>query len=244
MKYIIFFSLFFFVACSSDTDRREASAFFLRGNAKFKEKEYHESVKWYNEAIKKMPSFPDAYYNRGLVFQEMEKNEEALADFTQAFAQDPTFSPALYKRVDMLQTLHQLDEALVDVNKLTQTFPDSAANWSLQGNVRMEKNDWNGALSSYERALKLDSNAIETLINQGVVYQELNQLDLAEQIFRKALTKGKFKDLIYNNLGYVEIRRMHWALAAEYVKKALQIDPKNPLYVKNWQRVQQKSALE
>jgi hypothetical protein len=37
---------------------------------------------------------------------------------------------------------------------------------------------------------------------------------------------------------------MHWDLARKYVKKALEIDPKNPLYVKNWERIQQKSMLE
>ena len=108
----------------------------------------------------------------------------------------------------------------------------------------MQKSLWNESLASYDRALALDKNSVETMINQGVVYQELDQLDLAEKMFQKALASGKFKDLIYNNLGYLEIRRMHWDLAGKYVKQALAIDPKNPLYVKNWERVQQKSMLE
>ena len=64
------------------------------------------------------------------------------------------------------------------------------------------------------------------------------------KMFQKALASGKFKDLIYNNLGYLAIRRMQWDLASKYVKQALEIDPKNPLYVKNWERIQKKSMLE
>ncbi|MFM6914039.1 MAG: tetratricopeptide repeat protein, partial [Aquirufa sp.] len=87
MKYLLFFfaSLFLF-SCSnsSEEEKRESSAFFLRGNAKWKEKEYSEAIKWYTEAIEKRPDFSDAYYNRGLVYQILEKNDEALADFSKA----------------------------------------------------------------------------------------------------------------------------------------------------------------
>jgi Tfp pilus assembly protein PilF len=125
-----------------------------------------------------------------------------------------------------------------------KNFPDSAANWTLHGNIQMQKEMWNESMVSYDRALAIDSLSVETMINQGVVFQELNQLDLAEKMFKRALRQGKYQDLIYNNLGYVEIQRMHWELAKQYVQKALAVDPKNPLYVKNWERIQKKSLLE
>ena len=81
-RYFILLLSILFTACQSDGDKREATDFFLRGNTKFKEKEYHESIKWYTEAVQKQAQFPDAYYNRGLVYQSLEKNEEALADLS------------------------------------------------------------------------------------------------------------------------------------------------------------------
>lgn len=232
------------VSCQSDTSKKEASDFFLRGNAKFKEKEYFESIKWYTESIKKQKEFPDAYYNRGLVYQQLEKNDEALADFTIAYTQDPKFAPALFKLAETLQNLEKYDLALTESAKLIKNFPDSAANWTLHGNIQMQKEMWNESMVSYDRALAIDSLSVETMINQGVVFQELDQLDLAEKMFKRALKQGKYQDLIYNNLGYVEIQRMHWVLAKQYVQKALAVDPKNPLYVKNLDRIQKKSMLE
>jgi Tfp pilus assembly protein PilF len=45
-------------------------------------------------------------------------------------------------------------------------------------------------------------------------------------------------------LGYLAIQRMQWDLAASYVKKALEKDPKNELYLKNWAKIQAKSSLK
>ena len=247
MKYILFFfASFFLLSCSttSEDEKRESSDFFLRGNAKWKEKEYHEAVKWYTEAISKRPDFSDAYYNRGLVYQILEKNDEALADFSKASALDAKFAPALFKKAEMLQTLQRFDEAVPAVDELVKSFPDSAANWTLKGDILLQKEDLSGSLSSYDRSLLLDSTSIETLINKGVVLQEMNELDLAEAVFKKALKSGKYEDLLNNNLGYLSIQRMQWDLAAAYVKKALEKDPKNELYLKNWAKIQAKSSLK
>ena len=247
MKYVVFFfASFFLLSCSnsSEEEKRESSAFFLRGNAKWKEKEYHEAIKWYTEAIAKRPDFSDAYYNRGLVYQILEKNDEALADFSKATELDAKFAPALFKKAEMLQTLQQSDEAVIAVESLVKSFPDSAANWTLKGDILLQKADLSGSLSSYDRSLALDSTSIETLINKGVVLQEMNEIDLAEAVFKKALKSGKYQDLLNNNLGYLAIQRMQWDLAASYVKMALEKDPKNELYLKNWAKIQAKSSLK
>jgi tetratricopeptide (TPR) repeat protein len=247
MKHLVLlFASLFLINCSTTTDdeKRESSNFFLRGNAKWKEKEYHEAIKWYSEAVKKRPDFSDAYYNRGLVYQILEKNEEALVDFSKAFALDDKFAPALFKKAEMLQTLQRFDEAIPAVDELVKSFPDSAANWTLKGDILLQKEDLSGSLSSYDRSLALDSTSIETLINKGVVLQEMNEIDLAEGVFKKALKSGKYEDLLNNNLGYLAIQRMQWDLAAAYVKKALEKDPKNELYLKNWAKIQAKSSLK
>jgi Tfp pilus assembly protein PilF len=85
---------------------------------------------------------------------------------------------------------------------------------------------------------------VETLINKGIVYQELGQLDLSEASFKEALATGKYKDLIYNNLGYLEIQRRQWKLAEQWIKMALDIDPKNELYLKNLDKIAKQSSAE
>ena len=167
-----------------------------------------------------------------------------MADFVKAFELDPKFSSALFKQVELLQNEQKYPEAAAQAKKLVTSFPDSSAFWSLQGDILLQQSEFNQALSSYDRALFLNPKAVETLINKGVVYQELNQIDLAEAAFQKALATGKYQDLIYNNLGYLEIQRQQCARAEAWVKKALAIDPKNPLYLKNMEKIAKKSSLK
>jgi tetratricopeptide (TPR) repeat protein len=242
--FLVILSTLILFACDSEADKKEATQFFLRGNQKFKEKEYYESIKWYSEAILKQSKFSDAYYNRGLVYQSLDKNDEAIADFQKAYELDPQFSAALSKQTELLQNLQKFDLALESAAKLVNNFPDSSLFWSLQGDIYLQKTLYNDALASYEHALLLKPNAVETLINKGIVYQELGQLDLAEASFKSALSTGKYKDLIYNNLGYLEIQRRQWKLAENWIKMALAIDPKNALYLKNLAKITNQSSTE
>jgi uncharacterized protein HemY len=50
--------------------------------------------------------------------------------------------------------------------------------------------------------------------------------------------------LIYNNLGYLEIQRRQWKLAEQWIKMALDIDPKNELYLKNLDKIAKQSNAE
>ncbi|RXK52416.1 tetratricopeptide repeat protein [Aquirufa rosea] len=246
-RILPFFSLFIIFgisSCDSEKDKKEATQFFFRGNQKFKEKEYYEAIKWYNEAILKKNDFSDAYYNRGLIYEQLEKNEEALNDFSEAVALDAKFGPALYKKVEMLQSMKRLDEAEQEAQKLVKLLPDSSACHRLQGDIFFEKEMNNQALASYEKAIQLDTNSVEALINKGVVLQTIGELDLAEKSFRHALTKGKYKHLIYNNLGYLEIERRQWKLAEKWVRKALEIEPNNALFLKNLEKINKELALK
>lgn len=237
---------FFVFSCqiSSEKEKLEASNFFLRGNQKWKEKEYREALKWYNEAIEKNPQLSDAYYNRGLVNLTIEKPEEAFADFEQAFKIDPSFSAALFKKVEALQTLNKLHEAEKEGKLLVKSFPDSSANHRLLGDIYLQNKALSNALASYQIALKIDKNNLEAKINEGVVYQEMGELDLAEKSFQSVLASGKYTDLIYNNLGYLEIQRKQYERAKKWIDKALYLSPNNELYLRNLKRIEDESGLK
>lgn len=245
-KCLIGFSCLCFLACSGEQKERALAAanFFLRGNDKWKEKEYFEAIKWYNEAIIQQPDFADAYYNRGMVYQQLERLEEALANFEKAQQLDENFPAAVYKKIEVRQSLNQLDQAELEAQALVKKYPDSARFHRIYGDVLLTKSNLNQALAQYQWALKLQPNLVEARINEGVVFQEMDALDEAEKSFRLALASGQFKDLIYNNLGYIEIQRKQYALALDWVKKALALDPKNALYQKNLARIQAESGLK
>jgi len=243
---VLLIGLFILQSCQSSEEKKklEASKFFLKGNQKFAEKEYRDALKWYNEAIEKQPDLSDAYYNRGLAYVEIDKMEEAYADFNKAIALDPKFAQARFKKIETLQNLNQLEKAMDEAEAFAKEFPDSSANLRLLGDVYLQNKKLNNAKLAYKRAIKLDSKNYEAMINEGVVYQEEGNLDSAEICFKKVLSTGKYTDLVYNNLGYLEIQRKQWKLAKNWVDKALDISPENELYLKNLKKIEDESGLK
>ena len=58
--------------------------------AKANLKEYSEAIADYDKAIELDPNFALAYYNRGITYRELGKEEEAKEDFKKAQELDPT----------------------------------------------------------------------------------------------------------------------------------------------------------
>ena len=87
-KYLLIINIFIFIT-SCGTDKKEESIkFFKRGNVKIKEGEYPDAVHWFDESLKQDPKFADAYNNRGLAYQKIEKIEDAIKDFDKAIELD------------------------------------------------------------------------------------------------------------------------------------------------------------
>lgn len=243
-KLLVYFFVFTFVgftSCSSSEEREleEATKFFLRGNEKWAEKEFQEAIKWYTEAIEKKDDFSDAFYNRGLALEEIGKNREALMDFSKAFEIDSTLSMALFKKTELLQLMGNLDQALPLSAILVYKFPDSSSYWKLKGDILLEKDNLSEAKDQFQEALRLDSTNVEAMINYGIVFQKMGDLNQSEEIFLKALSYGKYKSLILNNLGYIEIEKQQWKRAKSLLLEAKDLDPNNALIQKNLLKIRE-----
>jgi tetratricopeptide (TPR) repeat protein len=235
LSYFFVLALIGLTSCSSSEEKvlEEATKFFLRGNEKWADKEYQEAIRLYTEAIEKKDDFSDAFYNRGLALEEIGKNREALMDFSKAFEIDTTFSMALFKKVELLQLMGNLDQALPLSALLVYKFPDSSNYWKIKGDILLEKDNLTEAQDQFQKALSLDSNNVEALINYGIVFQKMGKLEESKDIFTKALEYGKYKSLILNNLGYIEIEKQQFERAKKLLLEAKELDPNNELIQKN-----------
>jgi tetratricopeptide (TPR) repeat protein len=66
----------------------------------------------YDETIALMPDSPEAFHNRGLALQELDRFDEALASHDKAIALAPDCAEALCSRGAAFLALKRLDEAL------------------------------------------------------------------------------------------------------------------------------------
>ena len=84
---------------------------------------------------------------------------------------------------------------------LSLYYPDDPFLFNLLGVAYAANGDFKAAISSYNEALKLNSNYFEVFNNMGVAYNDWNKPDLALSSLNKALKiKPQYAEA-YNNIG-------------------------------------------
>ena len=78
-----------------EIDSTNASAAFNSGFIYLEfHQDYENGEKWFSEAIKRLPYYHHAFFNRGLCRESMDDLEGALSDYNEALRLEPTFSAA------------------------------------------------------------------------------------------------------------------------------------------------------
>ena len=143
-----------------------AQDYFKKGLAKHKEKDYAGAIKEYNKAIKEIPNYRDALYNRANCEVMLKDNDAAMADFTRVIEIDPKYAKGYFSRANLLISEDKHQEALPDLNeavKLDYKLPNLLCT---RGQVRGEGGNRNGACADFQKAKILGDPNADEFINQ------------------------------------------------------------------------------
>jgi len=94
-------------------------AYFCLGDIMFGLKQYEESIKYFNSAVKLYSDFPDAYYHRGIAEFYLGRYEEAIEDFDRARELDSGIADSYYSyiRGEAEFYLGRYEEAIEDFDR-------------------------------------------------------------------------------------------------------------------------------
>ena len=224
MKIIISAALLaaicYLCSCSSQ-DKSEASTFFLKGNIQFKEKQFAEAVRLYDEAIRKYPALTDAYLNKGLALVELGKPELAFDVFTTALTEEDGFHEARLARAEAALRLGRLNQAEDDLALLKNSYRDSTRFYLIRGNLMVDRNKKEAAYADFDKAIVLNPENVEALVNRGTLLFEDGKIKEAKSDFSKALSINPVQKEALNNMGMVILREGDPLKALEYFDKVL-----------------------
>ena len=99
-----------------ELDPKGADAYYNRGIAYGKLKQYDKAITDYTKAIELDPKGADAYCNRGITYEKLKQYEKAITDYTKAIKYDPK-SAYYNSRGNAYRELKQFDKAIADCNK-------------------------------------------------------------------------------------------------------------------------------
>lgn len=135
----------------------------------------------------------------------------------------------LFNRAAALFKKGQFDEATVELNKIIELNPKSFGAYFLRGQMRLLKQDVDGALSDFDKAIQFAPPSIPNLErvynNRGIVRELKNDSAGALSDFNKALSLNpKFAEA-YSNRATNYLRSNKYDAALTDLEKAIEINP-------------------
>lgn len=109
--------------------------------------------------------------------------------------------------------------------RLINTFKEDTDLKLTITDMYMEQGLIDQALKYMEDAYNDDPSAIYVLNKMGIVLRKAGKLDLAEKIFKEAISKSPDDEYLYFNLGRVYIDEKRWNDVIDIAKKAIEINP-------------------
>ena len=145
------------------------------GNALKEIGKLDQAIESYENAIKLNPKFIDPYTNLAIVFaSKKNENEKAEYYFKKALEISPeniqntlTFANHLYHQ----KLFERSKELLFSIIKQNPYHSESLNRLGL---CHLEQENYNAALSNFERALEINPNQIEPLNNKGLTFYKKN----------------------------------------------------------------------
>ncbi len=130
-------------------------AYFNRGNAKFKSKDYKGAINDYTNAIILNPKDEQAFFNRGLAKSDLKDYQGAIDDYTNAIKLNPRNSDTYLFRALSKHDLKDYQSAIADYTNALKFNPKDKKVYVNLGNAKRSINDNEGAINDYTTAIKL-----------------------------------------------------------------------------------------
>ncbi|ELS04003.1 ABC-type branched-chain amino acid transport system, periplasmic component [Xenococcus sp. PCC 7305] len=168
------------------TELETTEEYLDRGISLSEQDEFEEAIAAYTQAIQLDPTNALAYYNRGLAFYHLRNQTAALEDFTKTIELRPDVAIPYRKRGLISLYLANYDSAIADFGQAATMTPDDPNVHLGKAAAHMLQGDVAEAMTSFDRAIELDSNFAIAYFLRGGAYSELGDRQAALQDYQQA----------------------------------------------------------
>lgn len=188
-------------------------------------KNYTKALEFSDISIKLDSANAKGYFNRGCIYQTMDKDSLALLDYVRAVKIDNNYADAYYNRGIIYEKAGKYEDALSDYNKAVKQQPSYLADvYNNRGNVYLALKDSSKALSDYSKVLDLDTANINAYSNRAGLYIKQKELDKALEDCNRALNiDSDFVRVYRQRAGIYELKKNYAAAIQDY-ERVLDLD--------------------
>ena len=203
----------------------DAGVWYMRGKSLSDIGDIEAALESYEKATKLQPDSGEIWYAKGLALLDLKRYGAAVISFSRATQYAPDSAYAWYLYGATLEETGNLQKALDSLTKALE-LEENVFFLTDRGRVLRKLGQYDAAMASYDRALKLDPNYENIWLNRGALlcdYLNLPQEALA--CFKRAVEIAPDNPLAWYNQGNTlrHLERYQEAIAS--YEKAIQLEP-------------------
>jgi len=128
------------------------------------------------------------------------------------------------------------DQAISDFSKALKMFPQDSKIYSNRGVVWLDKGEYDQAIADFNKALEFHPQLADVYYNRGFAWSNKGDYDKAIADCRKTIDINPGDDRAYKRIAWLlatclDDKVRNGELALEWAKKALELNPYNPLSI-------------
>ncbi|MEA1910050.1 MAG: tetratricopeptide repeat protein [Spirochaetota bacterium] len=166
----------------------------------------------------------------GIILRDKGQQEEALSLFESSALSEPDYYPYWFKYAETLYLMGLPAEDIVI--KAIALEKDNPWGHNLYGLILLSENRASDAKLSFAKALELEKDSIDLLINYSNAVSEVDGTEAAISLFPDQSTSLKMSS-VQNQIGNLYYDQGEYNKASDYYKKAVREDGSNRTYKEN-----------
>lgn len=151
------------------------------------------AIEYLNNAIKLQPDDAEAFYNRGVAYDNLGQFQMAISDYNQAIRLRPHYAEAFCNRGILYNATGQFQTAIADFNEAIHHNPDDAEAYLGRGFAYDQLNQSQRAIKEYSKVIVLKPDNAKAYNNRGADYLSLGNIESGCYDAKKACELGNCK---------------------------------------------------
>jgi len=171
-------------------------------------------------------------FSDGIFLMHTDRFEEAVEFFKSFVEADPSDVEAWYKLAVAYLGAGRLDEGRASAERAVELLPDDPEYLNLLGGILSLKNDDEGALEYFDRAIQAKPDTVRGWISKVMTLRNLDRINEAKEAYREGVGQApSLRDPEeWNDLAGAIYDRGDFAATIEFLDFLLNLEPEEPSY--------------
>jgi tetratricopeptide (TPR) repeat protein len=208
--------------------KSRAGAFWVRGEALMKKRDYDGAIAAYSAALELVPDSAGYFNSRGIAYGSKGEDERALADYAQSSKLQPNFSSPYNNRALIFMRQGDLQRALGELDSAVRLANNDGSRYNHRFNrarVQTYRKQYDAALADFAEAKKINPDGPQVAAYRCITYTEIRKFDEALADCNAALAHTPTSVYAMTSRGNVYLAKGDLDAALKDYNEALKINP-------------------